>query len=59
MKWLIFALIVLVCALIPRVRLFLGVVIFGVTGAQGNHAWVNPIEAWKWSGELCRLRKME
>lgn len=51
---LLFAVIVLVLALIPRMRFFLGVLIFGVTGPQGDHTWPNPVEAWKWSGTAAK-----
>ncbi len=53
---LVLAAIILACLLIPRVRLFLMVLVFGVTGPDGDHAWPNPISAWKWSGEISKQR---
>jgi hypothetical protein len=44
------ALIILLCLLNVRLRLTLGYLIFGVTGAQGDSVRCGPVAAWQFAG---------
>ncbi len=57
MKYFLIVAIIGLCVIIPRVRLFLMVLIFGVTGPDGDRARPNPIDAWRYAGVLAHQRR--